>query len=171
VFFHVDARVLADEEGWAETTDYGPLAAETARRLACNCKLGAVADDERGSPLDLGRRAREASWQQVEMLRRRDGGCRLCGSQMFLQAHHVRWWDRDGGRTDMSNLCLACQTCHHLWHEGGWTIEGDANGELVFRSPAGTVVRRAPCPPRPSARAPAAKAAQPKKARGPTALW
>jgi 5-methylcytosine-specific restriction protein A len=143
-FVHIDARVLTGEQGWAETGDSGPLAAETARRLACACKLAAVADDTRGNPLNLGRRSREASWQQVELLRRRDGGCRLCGAQLFLQAHHIKWWDRDRGRTDMANLVMACQTCHHLVHEGAWVIEGDANAELRFISPRGTVVRRAP---------------------------
>jgi hypothetical protein len=153
VFFHFDARLLVGEDGWAETSDYSPLAAETARRLACDCKVGAVAEDGTGNPLNLGRRSREASWLQVEFLRRRDGGCRLCGSQLFLQAHHIRYWDRDQGPTDMSNLCMACQTCHHLCHEGGWTIEGDANGELRFITPGGTVIRRAPRA-RPPGRAP-----------------
>jgi Domain of unknown function (DUF222)/HNH endonuclease len=117
-FVHIDARVLAGEDGWAETSDHSPLAAETARRIACWCRLGAVADDERGTPLDLGRRSREASWQQVELLRHRDGGCRLCGSQLFLQAHHIKWWDRDKGRTDMSNMVMACQLrgTLHNWH-------------------------------------------------------
>ncbi len=142
VFFHFDARLLAGEDGWAEATGFSPLAAETARRLACDCKIGAVAEDGSGSPLNLGRRSREASWQQVEFLRRRDGGCRYCGSQLFLEAHHIRWWDRDKGRTDMSNLVMACQSCHHNWHEGGWVIEGDADGELRFITPQGTVFRR-----------------------------
>jgi hypothetical protein len=146
-FVHIDAGVLAGEETWAETGDGGTLAAETARRLACACKLNAVADDAQGHPLNLGRRSREASWQQVELLRLRDGGCRLCGAQLFLQAHHLKWWDRDKGRTDMANLMMACQTCHHLLHEGRWVVEGDdANKELRFVSPKGTEVRRAPRP-------------------------
>jgi hypothetical protein len=158
VFFHTDASVLAGEDGWAETNDHSPLAAETARRLACHCKLGAVADDRDGNPLNLGRRTREASWQQVELLRRRDGGCRLCGAQLFLQAHHIKWWDRDGGRTDVANLVMQCQGCHRLVHEGGWRIEGDANGELRYVSPDATVFRRGPRAPRPPTAGPRKRA-------------
>jgi hypothetical protein len=151
-FVHIDARVLAGQEAWAESGDGAPLAAETARRLACACKLTAVSDDERGNPLNLGRRSREVSWQQMELIRLRDGGCRLCGAQLFLQAHHVRWWRRDMGRTDIANLITTCQTCHHLIHEGGWVVEGDdANEELRFVSPAGAEVRRAPRPRPPGA--------------------
>ncbi len=146
VCFHADARVLAGEDGWAETTDYSPLAAATAQRLACACRLIMSADDEHGNPLRLGRTAREASWQQVEVLRRRDGGCRLCEQRMFLQSHHLRWWDRDHGRTDDTNLIMLCSGCHHRLHEGGWTAEGDPYGEMCFGSPTGTVVRTRPYP-------------------------
>jgi hypothetical protein len=164
VMFHADARVVTGEDGWAETTDYSPLAAETIRRLACDCGLTVVADDPNGNPLNLGRTVRDATWKQIEALLRRDGGCRMCGSHLFLHAHHIQWWDRDKGRTDIRNLVLGCSACHHLWHEGGWTITGDPNGELTFTSPKGYTIRRHPHPQRPPGR-PATKAPTPP--RGP----
>ena len=148
VFFHADARVLAGEDGWAETTDYSPLAADTARRLACACRLDVLSVDPDGAPLNMGRKVRDATWQQAEFCRRRDSGCRVCGSRLFLHAHHVKWWDRDFGRTDVGNLIMVCSRCHHLLHEGGWRAEGDPSAEMVFTSPGGTVVRRRPHPPR-----------------------
>jgi len=152
VLFHADARILTGEDGWAETTDYSPLAAETIRRLACSCGLTVVADDAHGNPLNLGRTVRDATWKQIEACLRRDGGCRMCGSHLFLHAHHIKWWDRDKGRTDIRNLVMACSRCHHLWHEGGWTIQGDPNGELTFTSPTGHVIRSHPHPQRPPGR-------------------
>ncbi len=146
VIFHADARVLAGEEGWAETTDYSVLAAETVRRLACACRVDLMVDDVSGNPLKLGRAVREANWQQNEVCRRRDGGCRFCGSQLFLHAHHLKWWERDFGRTDDTNLVMLCSTCHHLVHEGGWVAEGDPYGEMRFISPRGTVFARRPHP-------------------------
>jgi hypothetical protein len=152
VMFHADARVLAGEGGWAETSDYGPLAAETIRRLACDCHLNVSADDTGGNPLKLGRKVRDATWQQIDVCRRRDGGCRLCEARLFTHAHHILWWDRDHGRTDDTNLVTLCTRCHHLVHEGGWTIDGDPYGVLRFISPKGAVVSRAVHPAHPPGR-------------------
>ncbi len=152
VVFHADARVVAGEQGWAETSDYAPVAAETIRRLACSCHLTLSADDHAGNALRLGRKVREATWQQVEVCKRRDGGCRLCESRLFTHAHHIREWDRDHGPTDDTNLVTLCSRCHHLVHEGGWTITGDPYAELVFTSPTGRTVRRAPHPAHPPGR-------------------
>src|SRR5207249_847113 len=44
--------------------------------------------------------------------------------------HRVHW--ADGGPTDMGNLVSLCPAHHRLVHEGGWRIEGDPNGELIF---------------------------------------
>ncbi len=153
VIFHADARVLAGDDGWAETTDHSPLAAETARRLACACKLTVVADDPDGRPLKMGRAIREANWQQNEVCRRRDGACRMCGGRLFLQAHHIRWWERDFGPTDDDNLVMLCTpTCHHLVHEGGWTITGDPYSQLTFTGPTGQTIRSRPHPQHPPGR-------------------
>ncbi len=136
VIFHADARVLAGEDGWAETSDYSPLAAETARRLACACRLDVLADDPDGRPLNMGRAARDANWQQTEACLRRDGGCRMCGSRLFLHTHHIRWWERDHGPTDLDNLITICGgACHHHLHEGGWTVTGHPEHQLTFTSP------------------------------------
>jgi HNH endonuclease len=168
VCFHADVRVLAGHDGWAETTDHSPLAAATAQRLACACRLTVSLDDEHGNPLKLGRTAREASWQQIEVLRRRDGGCRMCGQRMFLQAHHIKWWDRDFGPTDDTNMAMLCSGCHHLNHEGGWTVEGDPYGELIFTSPTGIVLRSRPHPPPPTCGRSARAAPRPDAGAPPT---
>ena len=59
--------------------------------------------------------------------------------------HHIRHW-RDGGPTDACNLVGLCWEHHHLVHEGGWDIEGNADQELVFTSPYGRQLRSRPTP-------------------------
>jgi hypothetical protein len=82
----------------------------------------------------------------------RDGGrCRICGATRWLNGHHVAWWTK-GGRTDLDNLIVTCYRCHKLFHEGGWTIEGDVNGPLVLRRPDGRVLPTGPPPLRPRVR-------------------
>ena len=147
VVFHADARVLAGEEGWAETSDWSPLSAETARRLACACKLALVADDPDGRPLRMGRRLRDPTWQQAEACWRRDGGCRRCGARLFVATHHIAWWERDHGPTDLENLCLLCWRCHHLVHHAGWVVTGHPDGPLTFTGPTGVAVTTHPRPP------------------------
>jgi hypothetical protein len=51
-----------------------------------------------------------------------------------------------GGPTDSWNLCGLCWEHHHLVHEGGWTIQGNADGELVFTSPTGRALSDRPPP-------------------------
>ena len=120
VLFHTDARILTGDDGWAETTDYSPLAAETIRRLR-RAPAGSPSSPTtpKATPSTSARTVRDATWKQIEACLRRDGGCRLCGSHLFLHAHHIQWWDRDKGRTDLRNLTMVCSACHHLLHEGG----------------------------------------------------
>jgi hypothetical protein len=152
VVAHVDARVLLGEDGWAETTGWSPLSAETVRRLACFCKLNVVADGPDGTPVGVGRARRLAPDWLADLVRHRDGGCRIpgCERRMFTQIHHIRGWDAKRGRTDLAELIEACTQHHHLFHDGGWTIEGDANGELTFTSPLGVVLRSLPGRPPPT---------------------
>lgn len=94
--------------------------------------------------MGVGRARRTIPGWLWRLLVRRDGGrCRFCGCTRWLEGHHITWWSR-GGRTDLDNLMLACSRCHKLFHEGGWTIGGDANGELVFRRPDGRALANGP---------------------------
>ena len=43
----------------------------------------------------------------------------------WSDVHHIVWWET-GGRTDYNNLLLLCGTHHHLVHEGGWRLQGNA---------------------------------------------
>jgi Domain of unknown function (DUF222)/HNH endonuclease len=150
VVVHVDAATLAgDGEGRAELEGGHPVHPEIARRLCCDGRLEVVVEGADGSPVGVGRARRTIPGWLWRLLVHRDGGrCRFCGCTRWLEGHHIVWWSR-GGSTDLANLILTCTRCHKLFHEGGWTIEGDANGELVFRRPDGRALPNGPLTLRP----------------------
>jgi hypothetical protein len=155
VVVHVDAAALAGSAAGGAVLDGDvPVHVEVARRLACDGRLELVAEGPDGVALGVGRARRTIPAWLLRQLRRRDAGrCRFpgCRSTRWLQAHHIQPWEW-GGRTDLDNLCLVCSRCHRLVHELGWTVSGNANRELVFRRPDGSVVANEPPALRPAVR-------------------
>ncbi|PRB16664.1 HNH endonuclease [Microbacterium sp. MYb62] len=106
-----------------------PVSISAARRMAAGggvipCVLGG--DSE---VLDWGREKRLFTRAQRLALVERDGGCAMCGlPPEMTKAHHIRWWKRDRGPTDLSNGVLLCETCHHRIHDSGWEIRIEAGG-------------------------------------------
>jgi hypothetical protein len=147
VVVHADMALLAGGEGSAELDVLGPVSREVARRLACDAKVLVSADGPNGQSLSLGRTRRDPSDVQRIEIRRRDKGCRFpgCSHTEFTDVHHVVHWV-DGGRTDLDNLVELCDQHHRSVHEMQWKISGDANVELVFRSPTGRVSYSTPSP-------------------------
>ena len=79
--------------------------------------------------LDWGREKRLFTRAQRLALVERDGGCAMCGlPPEMTKAHHIRWWRRDHGPTDLSNGILLCETCHHRIHDNGWEIRIEGTG-------------------------------------------
>lgn len=79
--------------------------------------------------LDGGREKRLFTRAQRLALVERDGGCAMCGlPPEMTRAHHIRWWQRDAGPTDLSNGVLLCETCHHRIHDNDWEIRIDGTG-------------------------------------------
>lgn len=114
-----------------------PISASTARRMAASagiipCVLGA-----RGDVLDWGREKRLFTRAQKLALVERDGGCAMCALPPGMtKAHHLRWWRRDAGPTDLANGVLLCESCHHRIHDNGWEIRvDDADGGRVWFIP------------------------------------
>lgn len=168
IVVHVDASVLAadvvhsasathpartmrlegslDPAGRCEL-EHGPaLAAETARRLACDASLAAIVEDGEGRALDVGRARRTVPAALARALRARDDGrCRYpgCTHRHGLDAHHVRHWAH-GGATRLSNLVLLCRRHHRLVHEGGVRIERLDDSTLRFVDARGRTIEAAP---------------------------
>jgi hypothetical protein len=143
----VDLQALRGLRGGrAELDEAGPVAAETARRLACDAGVSRVIVKGRSEPLDVGRRTPVVPAAMRRAVIHRDGGCRFPGCDRpapWCDAHHVHHW-ADGGDTSLDNLVLLCRPHHRMVHEGPFGLEM-LDGRPVFRRPDGDVLpERAP---------------------------
>lgn len=99
------------------------MSAATLRRMAADAEIIPVVLGGRSEPLDVGRAKRLFTRAQRIALAERDGGCASCGRNIgYVDAHHIRWWERDTGPTDLDNGALLCTHCHHQVHRDGWRI-------------------------------------------------
>ncbi len=132
VVVHVAAGAPDSDDAHIED---GPhVSAVTSRRIACDCTVVGIREDENGEPLSIGRRSRSIPPPMRRALRARDGGCRFpgCTNTRFVDGHHIEHW-ADGGETSLDNLVLLCRHHHHLVHEGGFACEKTGAGEILFR--------------------------------------
>ncbi len=152
VVVHVDAAVLAGTApGGAQVIGGPAIAAEAARRLACDARVEFVAHGPRtslgrpGPVVGISRTSRQIPPWLARHLRQRDGGCRFpgCGRTRWTQAHHVLPWSQ-GGPTDASNLLTLCHVHHVLLHEGGWRLSGNPDAEVCFIRPDGRPLATGP---------------------------
>jgi hypothetical protein len=150
VVAHVPLATLVDEdtELAGELEHRGLVDAEVVRRLACDATLVVALDDDVGHTMYEGRARRDPTPTQRRELWRRDRHCRFpgCPNATFVNPHHVRWWRRDRGPTDLDNLALLCEHHHHLMHSKEWRLTGDANAELSFVGSNGRVMTSRPSP-------------------------
>jgi hypothetical protein len=150
VVAHVPLAALTDEDSElaGELEHRGLIDAVVARRLACDATLVVALDDDVGHTMYEGRSRRDPTPTQRRELWRRDRHCRFpgCRNATFVNPHHLRWWKRDRGTTDLDNLALLCEHHHGLVHSKGWQLSGDANGELTFVGPSGRVMTSRPSP-------------------------
>jgi hypothetical protein len=147
VVVHVDAAALRDGDGESELADGAPIAAETARRLACDAAIVPLLE-RGGRPLSVGRKTRSIPPALARALASRDRGCRFpgCTNHRTVDAHHIRHW-ANRGETSLDNLVQLCRHHHRLLHEGGYTVTKAGPG-FVFRRPDGRQIRPVPRPPR-----------------------
>ena len=138
----MDLSTLRNADGVAVTERGSVLDAETAKRLACDCGVSRVLMNGPSAVLDVGREERVVKGPLRKAIVLRDRCCRWSGCNApanRTQAHHATHW-ASGGATNMSNCALFCPRHHHLLHEGGWRLSGNANDSLTFTSPDGTRV-------------------------------
>jgi hypothetical protein len=141
VVVHVDAETLRESTAGRCEIEHGPsLAAETARRLACDASLITVTENEQGEPLDVGRKTRSIPPAIRRALKSRDRGCRFpgCTHQRYVDAHHVHHWVH-GGETKLGNLVTLCRFHHRHVHEENITVQTQPDGNWRFLKPDGSV--------------------------------
>jgi Domain of unknown function (DUF222)/HNH endonuclease len=134
IVVHVAQETLRDRKaGCCEFEDGPSMAAETARRLACDASVVMLTENEDGEPLNVGRKTRTISAPLRRALNARDKGCRFpgCANSRYMDAHHIDHW-ANGGETKPSNLVSLCRFHHRAVHEGGIRIERLDDGALRF---------------------------------------
>jgi hypothetical protein len=134
VVVHVDLETLRTRGAGRSEFEHGPaMPAETARRLACDCSVITIVEDEHGQPLDVGRKTRSIPPALRRALDSRDKGCVFpgCTHQRYVDGHHVHHW-AEGGETKLSNLVSLCRFHHRQVHEGDIRIERLDDGAWRF---------------------------------------
>jgi hypothetical protein len=137
VVLHADATAVAGNAGRADS----PI--ETVRRLLCDCSVVTVGEDDKGNPLDVGRKQRTVSTPLRRALYARDRCCTFpgCHRKRYLDGHHLTHWI-DGGATSAANMTLLCTHHHRLLHEGGFRIEREQDDTLRFVTADGRTIPR-----------------------------
>ncbi len=104
----------------------GPVAIETARRIACDCSLSINEQNKenQSEPTNIGRKSRIWPNAMARAIKERDQHCAWpgCTHARHLHIHHIKHW-ADGGETSVHNGVCLCSYHHTLVHEGGYTIE------------------------------------------------
>lgn len=142
VIVRVSATELADGAGYGVIDGIEqPVGIDTVRRMAGGGGVTRWVHGDDGEILNWGRDRRLFTRAQRRALVERDGGCAFCGLPPGMtRAHHIDWWKRDHGSTDLANGVLLCETCHHLIHDNGWSIRVDGTGigaKVWFLPPPG----------------------------------
>src|SRR5688572_18675710 len=130
---HYQVVVHADAKSLRGGTGRSDLPIETVKRLLCDCSLVTVVEDEKGRPLDVGRKQRVVSTPLKRALHARDRGCTFpgCHRKRYADAHHLKHWI-NGGETSLDNTILLCTHHHAALHRGEFSIVKEADETLRF---------------------------------------
>jgi hypothetical protein len=152
VVVHVPLDALVDGSGdgtelAAELEHDGLIDTATVQKIACDAIVAVAVDDDVGHTMFEGRARRNPTGAQRREVWRRDRNCRFpgCSHVTFTDVHHVVPW-KPGGPTDLENLALLCRYHHGRVHAVGWSMTGNANGELTIVAPTGRVMVSRPSP-------------------------
>jgi hypothetical protein len=116
-----------------------PVSISTLERMTCDGETRPVIFDESGKVLDFGREQRFFTRRQKEALALMWGGCAAPGCDRppsWCEAHHIVFWARDRGKTDLADGILLCRHHHLLFHNNGWEIRRDASDKYWLIPPA-----------------------------------
>lgn len=131
--------------------DGTPLPASIIERLACGAEfLGQIFGAD-GEILHHGRAVRDATYAQRIAIAVRDGGCVTCDAPLSrCVIHHLKpWTSRLRGETNVDEMAMVCDDCHHHIHDNHLTVFQDGNG--IWRTREATPDEiAAPRPPGPN---------------------
>ncbi|HLR84220.1 MAG TPA: DUF222 domain-containing protein, partial [Nocardioidaceae bacterium] len=133
----------------ATLAGFGHIGEQLLGYLTCGSDVTGILTDglsdgatPQANVLNVGRTHRLATRAQRDaILARQDGICAAPGCGLtYLEFHHVEWWERDAGRTDLDNLVGICNRCHHRVHQNRLVITRDGSGGFVFTRRNGRVI-------------------------------
>ena len=117
-----DFDVLKQQLENPRLVDGSPIPTGELHKMALEANLLPSIFDTKSQDMWLGRRVRTATEAQRIALIARDQHCIGCGANpLWCQAHHIIWWSKDGP-TNLDNLVLVCNDCHHKIHDDGWQV-------------------------------------------------
>ncbi|MDE0068039.1 MAG: DUF222 domain-containing protein [Acidimicrobiaceae bacterium] len=117
-----DFDVIKQQLVNARLADGSAIPISELHRLALEAEILPSIFNTRAQNMWLGRKRRTASEAQRVALIARDQRCIGCAANpLWCRAHHVIWWSKDGP-TDINNLVLVCDECHHKIHDQGWQV-------------------------------------------------
>ena len=117
-----DFDVLEQQLENPRLVDGSPIPTGELHKMALEANLLPSIFDTKTQDMWLGRRVRTATEAQRIALIARDQHCIGCGANpLWCQAHHIIWWSHNGP-TDLDNLVLVCNDCHHKIHDHGWQV-------------------------------------------------
>ena len=131
----------ADEP--ADLDGYGPIDAQTARRLCAHAPSfrRILTHPETGAYLSYGRTSYRVPADLAGYLRIRDGGCRFPGCSRRAAGcdiDHTKDWAVTGA-TRHDNLAHLCRKHHRLKHNTTWRMSQTPTGDIRWVSPTGRV--------------------------------
>ncbi len=129
----------SDDPGTLE--GYGPIDADTARRIAARAPsfTRILTHPETGAVLSVGRDRYAVPKDLRTWLRVRDETCRFPGcnrNAARTDVDHVTDWQYGGG-TDYGNLVHLCRSHHRVKHHTGWSSTSAGGGRVRWLAPSG----------------------------------
>lgn len=125
----VTEKALNDHRGFGHLEDvHDPVSLQTIERQLCTTGTIGVKFDDDGQCVNVGRDQRLFTQRQRVGLALRDGGCRFPDCERptsWCEAHHIDYWGRDEGHTDIADGILLCRNHHMLIHDNHWTVQRD----------------------------------------------
>ncbi|MGN6473750.1 MAG: DUF222 domain-containing protein [Mycobacteriales bacterium] len=125
---------LNDKPG--ELAGYGPITADTARRLAMDSTLSRlVTDPVTGSPIDLGRRYKPSTLLR-QLVQAGQPRCAMigCSRPAYQCELDHRLEHNRGGDTNPANLQPLCKLHHQLKTKQRWKVGVNADGRQTWTS-------------------------------------
>jgi hypothetical protein len=109
-----------------------PVSLDTVQRLLCGGDSIRMGFDRKGNVLDVEAEQRLFSKRQGEVLAVKFGHCmdpNCDRPPSWCERHHIKQWVRDHGKTLLENGILLCKWHHLKYHNEGYEIEVDDNGD------------------------------------------